>query len=278
MSSVDDFDTSSQPDFSPVFQSPEGGLIVYRTFRQESCQTVGRPLLKITNAQLKQAIFFRPLCNTRSCPHCAQILARRWVYRAVHGSEVLSTAHKLDFLTVTSHEKLDAAASLAVLPKAWDKLRRRVTRAAETAEYFAVPEQHKNGRWHLHAIITARLSRRWWKDNARQCGLGYQSDVQEVNSLGGVSFYVTKYITKMLQNSNLPKGSKVVRTSHGWPQLPEMPKPAGWTYSVVPSPDALNTEAERYQTIGYTVVIADSASVWDWLDTFGKMDATIQQP
>lgn len=269
MSSLSDFDYLSQVKNPSEFVPPEGGLIVYRTFTPDGgCQTPNRPMLKAVNPDTREVLFFRPLCKTRSCSYCRQILAKRWVIRAVEGAKVLSSVGVLDFLTVTSHEKLDPSGSLAVLPKAWKNLHRRVERASgDQPAYYAVPEQHKNGRWHMHAIINVHLSRKWWKDNARSCGLGYQSDVQEVHSLGGVSFYVTKYLTKTLQNSNLPKGAKVVRTSHNWPPLPELPMPPGWTFRQLGKRE-LNLETDRYLNLGYSVVLADADGAWDWLENW----------
>ncbi len=183
---------------------------------------------------------------------------------ARHGTEVLlQRGIHVDFLTVTSHEKLGAAGSRAVLSSAWHKLARRVMHASDTHEYFLVPEQHQDGRWHIHAIITAKLPKRWWKDNARACGFGYQSDVQEVQSLGGVHFYATKYLTKTLQNSNLPRGFRRVRVSQGWPDLPELPSPTGWIFVMLERDRALSWDVEAYQREGFSVAITDENVAWE---------------
>ena len=225
MSTIEPIDDESQSSPASDFMSPAGGLIVYRTIQQNSeiCTALNRPFLKAINHSTKQVVLFRPRCKSWRCPGCAKINAQKVVLRAANGSEVMqSRGAVLDFVTVTSHEKLDPAASLAVLPKAWNKLNRRMSREAASHEYLAIPEQHKDGRWHLHAIVTAKLPKKWWKDNARQCGLGYQSDVQEVRTLGGVAYYVSKYVSKTLENPNLPKNFRRVRASHGWPELPAM--------------------------------------------------------
>lgn len=258
----------SQPSQSPVFQSPEGGLIVYRGFQQNSeCSAPNRPLIKAVNRASKQVILFHPRCKSWRCPACAAVNAQKAVLRAVNGSEVLiAQGFKIDFVTVTSHEKLDAAASLAVLPLAWNKLNIRIKRAAQTALYFAIPEQHADGRWHLHAMTTAILSKKWWKDNARTCGLGYQSDVQEVKSLGGVAYYVAKYVGKTLQNSNLPANFKRLRHSHSWPELPVMGELPGWEFLPVQRDIPVQHEVDVYQHMGFTVVMADEKSSWDWIE------------
>jgi hypothetical protein len=260
----------SQSADAPVFQSPAGGLIVYRVSEQNSgCSAVNRPLIKAINRNSKQVVLFHPRCKSWRCPGCAKINAQKVVLRAVNGSEVLrSQGAAIDFVTITSHEKLDPAASLAVLPLAWAKLNRRIKRAAQSPEYFAIPEQHSDGRWHLHAMTTARLPKKWWKDNARSCGLGYQSDVQEVKSLGGVAYYVGKYVAKELKNTNLPTHFRRVRPSQGWPELPAMKPLEGWEFLPVDAHVPMQHETDVYQRMGYTVVLADEKSSWDWIENF----------
>lgn len=271
MSTVHQKPDENQSGNVPNFLSPAGGLIVYRQSQQDlSCTAPKRPFMKAVNRAAKQVVLFRPRCKSWRCPACAQINAQKAVLRAVHGSEVLiAQGCKIDFVTVTSHEKLDPAASLAVLPLAWNKLNRRISRAAQQPEYFAIPEQHKDGRWHLHAMTTAALPKKWWKDNARGCGLGYQSDVQEVKSLGGVAYYVAKYQGKMLQNANLPRQFRRVRHSNGWPELPEKSPLPDWDFFAVPSDISIEHELEVYQAAGYTCVMADERSSWDWIEHFG---------
>jgi len=266
LSTIDAHPAQSQ-EFSDFSPSPKGGLILYRTTQQNlECSAPNRPLLKAVSIDQKTVVFFHPRCKQWSCPACGQKNAYKAVLRAFQGSEGFRDGGApLHFLTVTSHEKLSAAASLAVLPKAWNKLNVRIKRAAAAPEYFAIPEQHKNGRWHLHAIITANLPRKWWKNNARECGLGYQSDVREVKQLGGVPYYIAKYVTKALENAALPKGFRRIRTSSGWPKL-ESPQPLeGWEFLIVPRENSLQSEVERYQKTGNTVVLADEISSWDWM-------------
>ena len=273
MTTVNDFDPSCQFEFPLGISSAVGGLILYRANVREGCSTPGRPIMKVYNPDLGQVIYFRPLCKSWACPYCARRRATGWRIRAEYGCRVLTTDNQVEFVTVTSHERLSPAASLAVLPKAWVKLHKRVNRAAGAAEYFAVPEQHEDGRWHLHLIVAAPslLKKRWWKDNARQCGLGYQSDVQEVKSAGGVGGYVTKYLTKMLQVSNLPKGFKRVRLSHGWPQDRKPELPENWYLEVLKNDTPLNHEIETARIRGLTVVMADGLSAWDWLENWAEL-------
>jgi len=248
--------------------SPEGGLILYRISGQEtSCNTPHRPLLKAVHHGWQEVVYFHPSCGCYSCAACAENLKFRWSLAAQWGVRVyLDQGIHVDFLTVTSHEKLNAAGSKAVLAKAWPVLRRRMNHASDHHEYFLVPEQHRDGRWHIHAIVTANLKKKWWKDNARACGFGYQSDVKEVQSGGGAGAYVSKYIGKTLQNSNLPKHHRRVRLSGNWPRLPKLPPPTGWEFHALAAQDAINSEIAQYQKAGFQVVIADPKSAWDWVN------------
>lgn len=71
-----------------------------------------------------------------------------------------------------------------------------MTRAIPTATYFSVVEAGSlNGRRHLHSLISApessiRAAQRW---HETRHGFGA---LEKVDSVGGVSGYVTKYVTK----------------------------------------------------------------------------------
>ncbi len=61
-----------------------------------------------------------------------------------------------------------------------------------------IPERHQDGRLHAHAIETGHLTTRWFKDEGRECGLGYIAEEKEVRSPAGAGAYVVKYLTKVL--------------------------------------------------------------------------------
>ena len=72
-------------------------------------------------------------------------------------------------------------------------------------EYLIVPEQHKDGAWHFHALIQADLSdylTKGW-NKGRFILPDYSHGINEfepVRDTQRVSMYITKYITKELQN------------------------------------------------------------------------------
>lgn len=258
----------SQPQFPEFFQSPAGGLILIRTSEQDSsCVSPAKIVIKAINPVTKQVVYFHPACHKWDCPVCGEKNAYKARLRALQGYETLSgQGRKFDFLTLTPHEKLTSSASIPVMAKAWVKLNRRVKRAAGHHDYFLIPELHQSGKLHFHALVSAQLKKKWWKDNGRECGMGYQNDLREVNEIGGVGGYLTKYLTKMLQDSNLPKGFRRIRASQDWPALSELPKPEGWNFVTLNKKSVISDEIKFYQNTGHAVVMADAGSAWSWID------------
>ena len=271
MSTILQKDDESQPSEPSFFQSPEGGLILIRTIRQDlSCLSTSRPVLKAINSTSKQVVFFRPFCKRWDCPVCGEKNAYKARLRALRGYQTfLDLGHKMSFLTLTPHEKLSSAASIPVMASAWDKLNRRIKRASQHHNYFLIPELHKSGKLHFHALTDAELKKKWWKDNGRACGMGYQNDLQEVHEVGGVGGYLTKYLAKTLQSTNFPKGFRRIRASHDWPSLPELEKPEGWEFVALKANDSQEEQASFFQRAGFTVVFADEKSSWEWIDLWG---------
>jgi len=253
-----------QPE-SLFFPSPQGlDSLVEQVVAVEKCSNPHVPMMQAINHTTKAALYYHPRCKLWSCPQCAETNKSLWTWRAEHGARNLYNAPDgvLSFITVTSHEALSPDGTLAVLPSAWNKLRCRLNRAAPGTQYFMVPEPHKDGRVHLHAIVSCDLPKKWWKDSARSCGFGYQNDVQEVVSVGGVVGYVSKYMGKMLQFTNFQKGFRRVRKSQQWPALPPLAQNEDWTIRQLPVDYALN-EAMKFQNMrGYSAALTDSKTAW----------------
>lgn len=167
---------------------------------------------------------------------------------------------KFQFVTLTSHEKLSAAASIKVFASAWPMLRKRVSRRIEW-EYLMAPEQHRSGKLHIHMLTTAKLPKKWWKDNARACGLGYQVAVEPIHDAGKAAGYVLKYVTKSLEVQAWPKGFHRVRTSQGWPKPPKPAPLDGWTFELLPKRVELAADIALLRSQGYTVRVADGGGL-----------------
>jgi len=248
--------------------SAESGLIHFiEQVAADPCTNPRVPMMRGISQLEQKVVYFRPTCKSWSCPTCARRNRAKWVATAINGVAVLSDrSAKIDFVTVTSHERLGPAETLRVLPHGWDMLRKRLRRAAATVEYMLIPEAHKDGRVHLHGLVSARLPKRWWKDNAREVGMGYQSDVKEVVSVGGVAGYVSKYIGKQMEFTFFGNGFHRVRCSQGFPRLPDHELPAGWTFSVLPRDVSLAQDMVFWQGRGYQVALGDGLSAWGFVD------------
>lgn len=172
----------------------------------------------------KKALVTDADCECWRCPECAAMLGLRYSATARLGvNTFIQAGRPMRFVTVTSHERLRTfAACAAVWPAAWSKLYARLKRQADgRLDYFIVPERHKDGRMHVHMLMTVSLTSRWFKDNARQCGLGFQADSKPLTSGNLAARYVTKYLTKGVTHSQeiFPPRFRRVRMSRTWPAL-----------------------------------------------------------
>lgn len=169
----------------------------------------------------RRALVTRGDCDSWSCPECARRMAESWVLRAQIGvRQFLSIGLTVDFVTITSHEKLHTFAQTEnVWREAWPVLYAALKRKNQALQYFIVPEKHKDGRMHVHALWTAGVSQKWLKDNARRRGLGYQAKIKRVSDVHAAARYVTKYIGKSLGDDVPPKFRRV-RVSQAWPVIP----------------------------------------------------------
>lgn len=163
-----------------------------------------------------------------SCKDCAEINKRRWTAIVAHGIQEYQQNGINDwrFVTITSHEKLKTFnQTLYVWREAWPTLYARMKRKFPHLKYVYLPERHKDGRLHMHGLISGGITTRWLKDNARQCGFGYKAEAEEPLSVQLACFYCLKYITKTLQfGEQWPKTLHRVRTSHKWPKSPNAPE------------------------------------------------------
>ncbi len=180
--------------------------------------------------------FARGACNMWSCPECAMKNAKRWIARIIDG------INKLDsdawyFATVTAHRWWRGDKSLINLRSNWHKLRKRMARMAKKMAielyYTRVWEHHKDGSYHLHLITNVPLTQKWLKDNAAECGMGYQAHMDDLVNAGQAAGYVAKYMLKQSKDDTLhsfPKGARRIEVSGNWVSWHEK-KSEGWHYS-----------------------------------------------
>lgn len=148
-------------------------------------------------------------------------MAEHWAFRAELGTRrLLAAGDTVDFITITSHERLpDFASTEAVWRDAWSKLYAAIKRRRSDFAYMIVPERHKDGRMHVHALWNAGVSQKWLKDNARRRGLGYQCKVIHLAHSGHAQKYIVKYVGKSLGDS-APAHFRRVRVSDNWASVP----------------------------------------------------------
>lgn len=130
--------------------------------------------------------------------------------------------------------------------------------------YLIVPEQHKDGAWHVHGFLSGipadhitdfvpgihpqRLIDKGYKNWGR-CGnkFGYCS-LDRIKDGIAVSFYVTKYITKEMANSAIGLGCHLYYCSIGLKRA----IPLGYVYGRQLLLDLLIKEEHQFCSTGFT--------------------------
>ena len=168
------------------------------------CQSTA-PFIWSDFEEEKKRIIYKTRCKQWSCEYCAKVNYYQHWLRSVKGIENLENqGYKFDFVTLTSHERLTGTVqTYKVWKSAWQKLSTRYRRAyTKTYElpsaYVYVPELHADGRIHIHGVFSGHISKRWWKDNARSCGLGYQCETVQVEDRSKGINYALKYVSKSM--------------------------------------------------------------------------------
>lgn len=216
----------------------------------------------------KRVLVARANCDSWACEDCRQRMAERWAFRAAFGADaILRRGERLDFVTITSHEKLpDFAATERVWRSAWAALYAALKRVKPDLEYMIVPEKHKSGRMHVHALWNAGVSQRWLKNNARKRGLGYQCKVVNIDGARGAQKYVVKYVGKDL-GSDVPPHFRRVRVSSGWADIPEPDTPlAALRWEYVGTNGALSVVYEECQAKGIAMIDVATGAYFDDVD------------
>jgi hypothetical protein len=220
-------------------------------------------MLRAISEERRQVLYFRPRCKSWNCPVCADINARQWRAKIVDACMWhIDQGHKIAFTTLTTHEKLSPRQSVSLFPSQWKKLRQRANRASGGGEYVMVPELHKSGKLHMHMLDTFGLTQTWWKKNARSSGMGYMAESEFARTIGGVTSYVSKYVTKGLSNFPLMRFRRI-RKSQGFLKPSDGDGLMGWAIEVLPADVSLLADSTRHELAGYQVRVIDHWEVYE---------------
>lgn len=218
--------------------------------------------------QARRALVTQADCDSWKCEECARRMSDRWILRAEMGARaILGAGEALDFVTITSHEKLKTFEETErVWRSAWAALYAALKRTKPNLEYFIVPEKHKDGRMHVHALWNAGVKQRWLKDNARRRGLGYQAKIKPITEARFAVRYVTKYVGKSL-GEDVPQHFRRVRVSRGWADIaPPETSLNGLRWEYVGSNGALHIVYEECQAKGITLIDLETGALFDDID------------
>lgn len=224
------------------------------------CISVKRPHLTGVATKDKRIVLISPTCKMWSCPACAARNARRWIARIINGCNKMDTTNGWFMFTLTAHEKWrGVSASLKNLRQGWKKLYNRIRRKFGTNSYVKVWEMHADGSFHLHGLIDAVIPERWLKNNARECGMGYEVDIHEVDNAGQVAGYISKYFLKSQfegqeQKIEFPKGLRRIEVSRNWLKLPDLHEKSLWVWLFNGSRDGQLRLARWYEIAGFDVI------------------------
>jgi hypothetical protein len=221
-----------------VFSPSQEGLSFIEQLHavsQISCEKKGRPYLTGVSVELEKIALLKPYCKTWSCPYCAARNARRWIARIIHGCNCMDTKDGWFMFTLTAHRKWRRRdKSVKNLRQGWKKLYNRIRRMFGTNHYVKVWEQHKDGSFHLHGLVDAQISKKWLKQSAVECGMGYQVDIHKVDNAGQVAGYIAKYFMKSEFESGqeFPKNLRRIEVSRSWIKLPDLRADTDWVWVI----------------------------------------------
>lgn len=188
------------------------------------CPRRGVPYLVGDSNERSERKIIKARCKQWDCEYCAPINKAEHHNRIANGLLQLSKqGHEFSFTTITCHEKWRGySASIKNWSRNKDKLLARFRRYHEKTygnkpEYVYIPELHEDGTIHIHGLFTGSISTRWFKDNARSCGLGYMAESTRVESTLQAINYCTKYLQKQMGVANPQKSFRRINYSRGFP-------------------------------------------------------------
>lgn len=220
----------------------------------EECETLNRPYLVGVSEQDRIAILLRPPCKMWKCKTCAARNARRWLAKIINHVNLYATAN-WQFVTLTAHENWrGVVASVKNIRNGWRKLYNRLLRRYGQFYYLKVWESHKDGSFHLHLLLSIKLKKSFLKKHARQCGMGYQVDIQGIRNAGRAAGYVAKYFLKSEVIGNYPRGLRRIEASRNWTPLPDLKAETVLQWFVQQTRDGQVNRAQSYYNRGFDII------------------------
>lgn len=132
----------------------------------------------------------------RNCPGCLR--ARQYLWQLRAEAEWVVAPRTLMFTGTFAHQSHDIEDCKVGVTKWLKRCRYHVSKGGHAFRYLVIPERHKSGAWHVHALLHTdedlryRRFRESWDD-----GWSYLRPAD----LGSAS-YVTKYVSKTLDDGN----------------------------------------------------------------------------
>jgi hypothetical protein len=242
---------------------PQSGLSFIEQLQivaNEKCSKDNRPYLTGVNVEHEKLIHIRANCKMWDCPSCSATNAKLWIAKIINGINKLGG--EWSFLTLTAHRKQRKLKSVSNIRDGWKKFYNRILsnfeKSAANIYYCKVWEQHSDGSFHLHILISILLGKRWAKNNAVAVGMGNQADWHKVENAGMVAGYVAKYTLKNAYVArggiSWPKGLRRIETSRNWPILTRRETEEQWNWYYRQNRTAQIVLAEPYIESGFTVV------------------------
>lgn len=190
----------------------------------KSCPNVGVPYLVGDSTSKRKRIISKARCKMWNCEFCMHVNKSQHVDRIAKAIARFEYERiPLMFVTLTCHENWRGHEnSIKNWSKNRDKLFARYRREVKKqglmrGDYVYLPECHQDGTIHIHGIFAGRIETRWWKDNSRECGLGYMAESAKLDNALQAINYITKYITKEMGKASVRKGFRRINYSRTFP-------------------------------------------------------------
>lgn len=237
---------------------------------ETECVAENRPYITGVGNDAKVALLLRPDCKRWNCPHCAAKNARRWIARIINHVNTKPDA-TWQMFTLTAHESWRGEyASVKNLRHGWKRLYNRMRDKFGVQDYAKVWERHADGTLHLHGLICDEIgdgvywlednpphrimNKRWLKNNARSCGMGYQVDLHVVDNAGQVAGYISKYFMKSESIGAMPKDLRRIEVSRDWTKLPDLVAENQFSWIINATRDGQIRTASQYHLRGFEVI------------------------